>query len=162
MREYSFAADRPVLHDLQLSRGRKCRERKLLKAKGCRTVLVVDDEPQVRSVVQQCLTEAGFEVRAAADGRQALEMMQSQPRPDAIVLDLLMPVMSGFEVLSALRIMPGWATIPVVVLSASTDYSAEHLGAAALLQKPFTAAALAAAVEGAIGSNRTAGCTRPD
>ena len=125
-----------------------------MRARARRTVLVIDDEAQVRSVVEQYLTEAGFEVRVAADGRQALELVQSQPRLDAIVLDLLMPVMSGFEVLSALRIMPGWATIPVVVISASTDYPAEHLGADAVLQKPFTAASLTAAVERAIGSKR--------
>jgi CheY-like chemotaxis protein len=127
-----------------------------LKATARRTVLVIDDEEQVRNVVKRYLTEAGFDVRTAADGRQALEMVQSQSQPDAIVLDLLMPVMSGFEVLSALRIIPAWATIPVVVLSASTDYSAEHLGAAVLLQKPFIGASLTAAVEAALASKRTA------
>jgi FixJ family two-component response regulator len=59
---------------------------------------------------------------------------------------------SGFEVLSALRIVPGWAEIPVVVLSGTSDYTAEHPGAAVLLQKPFASQALAAAVEAAIAS----------
>jgi CheY-like chemotaxis protein len=130
------------------------RERYVVAKARC-TVLIIDDEEQVRDVLARTLISAGYEVRVAADGRQALETVQSTPRPDAIVLDLLMPVMSGFEVLSALRVVPGWAEIPVVVLSGTADYTAEHLGVDVLLQKPFASKALTAAVEAAIAAKST-------
>jgi CheY-like chemotaxis protein len=121
-----------------------------------RTVLVIDDEESVREVLSRFLTRAGYEVRVAADGQQALQMVHSQSPPDLIVLDLMMPVMSGFEVLSALRVNPEWTTIPVVVLTATMGYSAEHLQADALLQKPFDSITVQAAIKAAIAAKSKA------
>jgi CheY-like chemotaxis protein len=117
-----------------------------------RTVLVIDDEQPVREVLSRFLTKAGYEVKVAADGQQALQMVHSQSPPDLIVLDLNMPVMSGFEVLSALRINPEWTKIPVVVLTATMGYSAGHLQADALLQKPFDFVTVQAAIEAALSA----------
>ena len=68
----------------------------------------------------------------------------------------MMPVMSGGEVLSALRVNPEWATIPVIVLTATMGYSAEHLLADALLQKPFDSVTVQAAIETALAAKRKA------
>ncbi len=116
------------------------------------TVLVIDDEEVVREVLRRSLTKAGYEVKVAADGQQALQIVYSQAPPDVIVLDLMMPVMSGFEVLSAMRVVPEWSEIPVVVLTATMSDSAEHLQAHAFLQKPFDANAVEAAVKAAIAA----------
>ncbi len=63
-----------------------------------------------------------------------------------------MPVMSGFEVLSAMRVVPEWSEIPVVVLTATMGYSADHLQADALLEKPFDSNAVQGAVGAAIAA----------
>jgi CheY-like chemotaxis protein len=120
-----------------------------------RTVLVIDDEAPVREVLNRFLTKAGFLVKLAANGEQALQMVHTQPPPDVIVLDLIMPVMSGFEVLSALRVAPAWSRIPVVVLTATMGYSAEHLQADAVLMKPFDSVTVQSAIEGALARRRT-------
>ena len=65
-------------------------------------VLIVDDEPQVREVVATYLEREGFSVRSAADGQQALDEIAAK-RPDAMVLDLMLPEVSGLEVLQRLR-----------------------------------------------------------
>ena len=117
-----------------------------------RTVLVIDDEETIRDVLGRFLGKAGYDVKTARDGAAALEMVHTGFRPDVIVLDLMMPVMSGFEVLSALRVNPEWSTIPVVILTATMGYSAEHLQAAAVLAKPFDSATVQAAVEKALAS----------
>src|ERR1700682_2723935 len=117
-----------------------------------RTVLIIDDEQPVREVLSRFLTKAGYTVKVAANGQEALQMVHSQSPPDLIVLDLVMPVMSGFEVLSALRVVPEWTKIPVVVLTATMGYSAEHLHADALLMKPFDSVTVQAAIEAALAS----------
>jgi CheY-like chemotaxis protein len=117
-----------------------------------RTVLIIDDEESVREVLSRFLTKAGYEVKVAANGQEALQMVHSQAPPDLIVLDLMMPVMSGFEVLSALRVNSEWRRIPVVVLTATMGYSAGHLQADALLQKPFDSVTVQAAVAAAIAA----------
>jgi CheY-like chemotaxis protein len=117
-----------------------------------RTVLIIDDEESVREVLSRFLTKAGYEVKVAANGQEALQMVHSQAPPDLIVLDLMMPVMSGFEVLSALRVNSEWRRIPVVVLTATMGYSAGHLQADAVLQKPFDSVTVQAAVAAAIAA----------
>jgi CheY-like chemotaxis protein len=114
------------------------------------TVLVIDDEEPVREVLRRFLTQAGYQVRTAPDGATALQMVHSGPPPDLIVLDLMMPVMSGFEVLSALRVHPDWSRIPVVVLTATMGYSADHLQAATVLEKPFDSVTVQAAIAKAL------------
>ncbi len=86
-------------------------------------VLVVDDDPAVRAVITQTLERAGWSIGEAENGRIALQRVAAK-RPDAIVLDLLMPELNGFEFLAALRRDPAWRGIPVVVLT-SMDLSAE-------------------------------------
>jgi CheY-like chemotaxis protein len=116
------------------------------------TVLVVDDEEPVLEVLRRFLTRAGYQIQVASNGAAALELVHSGPAPDLIVLDLMMPVMSGFEVLSALRANKGWAEIPVIVLTATMGYSADHLDVDAILAKPFDIEDVDAAIQAALAS----------
>jgi CheY-like chemotaxis protein len=116
------------------------------------TVLIIDDEPGVRGALEKLLTRSGYGVRLAADGREALELVTSGPPPDLIVLDLMMPVMTGFEVLSAMRVNERWSKIPVIVLTGTGGYSADHLGVAATLEKPFDIQQIKAAIEDALSA----------
>jgi len=117
---------------------------------------VVDDEEPVREALRLFLTKAGYEVEVAIDGQQALQRVHMRSPPDVILLDLVMPVVSGFEVLSALRVVPEWTEIPVVVLTATTGYSAANLQADALLEKPFDPSTVQAAIEAAIAARPNA------
>jgi CheY-like chemotaxis protein len=81
-------------------------------------VLAVDDEPALRELAVAVLEDEGFDVRAAADGRQALTVLAAWPA-DVILLDLTMPVMDGWAFLEARRGDPALAAIPVVVMSAA-------------------------------------------
>ena len=83
-----------------------------------RRVLLVDDNPVVMAVYRSGLSMAGFAVDTAADGAAALARVASS-RPDAIVLDLMLPVIDGFEVLRRIRADPALAAIPVIVFSNS-------------------------------------------
>jgi CheY-like chemotaxis protein len=117
------------------------------------TILVVDDDPDARAILNRFLTKAGYGVHLAANGREALEFVDAHP-PDVIVLDLMMPVMSGFEVLSALRMREVWARLPVVVITADPGHTASHLGVAAVLSKPFNIIDVQAAIRVAISTAR--------
>jgi DNA-binding response OmpR family regulator len=86
-----------------------------------KTVLVVDDEPQILRMLRINFEQAGYQVITAADGRQALEEVALQ-KPDIILLDNMMPVMSGLEVARKLKADPATAGIPVVMLTAKGSY----------------------------------------
>ena len=80
-------------------------------------VLVVDDVPLNLTLVTKMLSRFDFKMRTAANGLQALDAVRQQ-RPDLILLDVLMPLMNGFETLEILRANPATADIPVIILSA--------------------------------------------
>jgi CheY-like chemotaxis protein len=115
-----------------------------------RCVLVVDDDHDIRTCLGEALHDQGFVAVTAADGRDALEKISSRCRPDAIVLDLMMPVMNGFEFLDAVRHHAELNRIPVVVISATRGFDESALGVAAFLPKPFDLGALVDVLERAI------------
>jgi len=118
-----------------------------------RDVLIVDDDPDIRDAVGECLRYEGYDVHSAADGRDALDRLEYGLRPDVILLDLMMPVLNGFDVLEALKSRPEWKSIPVVIVSANRGYEAEDLsGAVSILRKPVNVERLLAAVEQAVAS----------
>jgi len=82
-----------------------------------KTILVVDDEPNVRQYLATVLEDAGFQVRSAGDGEEALEIIK-QKAPDFISLDLIMPRKSGHRLLHELRRNKQWARIPVLIVTA--------------------------------------------
>lgn len=118
-----------------------------------RRILVVDDEPGVRRIVERTLREAGFEVSAASNGAEALERLRSsEPRIDAIVLDIGMPSMNGYQFRARQLADPSIANVPVVVLSAETTHATiDHLRAAACVPKPFVRGELVEALLDALG-----------
>src|SRR5262245_34602280 len=83
-----------------------------------RYVLVVEDDHEIRQVLCDVLNDEGIAVRAVSDGREALEFLESNPPPALILLDLMLPVMSGDEFRKEQLARPAIAGIPVVVVTA--------------------------------------------
>ena len=120
-------------------------------------VLLVDDEDSLRKVLKDLLEREGYEVSEARDGVQALDQVD-RIGPDIVVLDLNLPGLDGYGVLSHLRSRPATAGLPVIVLTAKGDEDNEvrvfALGADDFLQKPFRARALSARLEAVLGRRR--------
>jgi two-component system, chemotaxis family, chemotaxis protein CheY len=103
------------------------------------SILVVDDDLDIRELLTELLKEQGFAVESAANGQEALERLASGgTKPSLIFLDLMMPIMSGWELAQILRREPEYSGIPVIVISADRDAlrDAEALGVRGCLQKP--------------------------
>ncbi len=99
-------------------------------------VLAVEDDEDLRAFYRTLLAEEGYEVRVARDGVEALDMLRWAP--DLILLDLMLPVMDGYQFLRRLRALPQGAAIPVLVLSAALPPGRDTLaGAQAVMRKPF-------------------------
>ena len=101
-------------------------------------ILVVDDDPAIRDVVADILEISDYPVQTAVNGAEALEKIR-RDQPAAVLLDLMMPVMNGWEFLRACRKEAPCAHVPIVVMSAAREASdvADELGAQAFLAKPF-------------------------
>ena len=103
-------------------------------------ILVVDDEEPVRRLLRDCLELDGYEVREAADAMQAIARI-GEDIPDCVLLDVMMPGMSGLELLERLRQDPLTATLPVMMLTAATDddttWTGWAHGASCYVPKPF-------------------------
>src|SRR5689334_16886770 len=111
-------------------------------------ILIVEDDADVREAMSDALGEQGYVVATSGDGRQALDWLRQNAAPDAILLDLMMPVMDGWHFLAEQRSDPLLAAIPVIVVTAFKD-TARMAGAGALLQKPVTMARLLEALDAA-------------
>jgi len=120
-------------------------------------VLVIDDEPVVRALLQKSLEFAGFEVLTAADGSRGLATVRGEA-PDVVVLDLMMPHVDGFEVLRQLQTDGSADAPPVIVLTALSDPSVKvrclEAGAAGVMTKPFDPSVLAAEIVRLAGTER--------
>ncbi|MGB5780292.1 MAG: response regulator [Eudoraea sp.] len=88
--------------------------------KKAQTILVVDDDTPIRSLLRQELTEAGYEVKEAANGKAALDMVRMS-KPDLIILDVMMPEINGFDVAAVLKNDPATMDIPIIILSIVQD-----------------------------------------
>jgi len=114
-----------------------------------KTVLVVDDDRPMRALCRASLEEAGFRVLEAAGGEEALESVRDEP-PDLILLDIMMPGISGWEVTSALLADRSTDQIPIIFISAQRELAdrvrAFGLGAQDYVTKPFDPTAIATTV----------------
>jgi two-component system, OmpR family, response regulator MprA len=111
-------------------------------------ILVVDDSPALRMLLVDALTDAGFEAVGAENGQAALALADRW-HPDAIILDVMMPVMDGPTFMRARRERPDLAAVPVLVLTAqpSHDRLMQNLDATLVLRKPYDLDELLDAVE---------------
>ena len=101
------------------------------------SVLLVEDDDFIRQEVSEALRDEGYEVITAAHGREALEALQGGARPSVVLLDLMMPVMNGWEFLKAFKKDEQFSAVPVVILSAFADRATIIGGdAISVLRKP--------------------------
>src|SRR3954470_15283551 len=98
-------------------------------------VLIVEDDEDLRDMMAQLLTIEGFEPATVANGREALEYLQTSEKPHVILLDLMMPVMDGWEFRRQQKADPDLARVPVIVLSALDQARASTADPAAFLHK---------------------------
>ena len=102
-----------------------------------KSILLVDDDADVRALLGEFLTEHGFVVHAARDGRHALQVLSHIDLPDLILLDYQMPVLNGSQFLARKRWNPRLRCIPVVILSAWTRQWSGSVDAVEVLSKPI-------------------------
>src|SRR5262245_25349193 len=111
-----------------------------------RPVLVVDDDPDIRETLRFVLEDAGYSVYVAENGKEALDLLAvAETPPGLILLDLMMPIMSGDEMLRALKAVHALATIPVTIVTASGAPMPRE--ASSMLKKPVDLDALLRVVE---------------
>lgn len=103
------------------------------------SVLVVEDDIDLRESLEEVLEQEGFEVRTAGSGASALSALAQADRPDLLVLDLMLPDMDGFQLRREMQADPALRHIPVIVATAVPEPDRMHdaLQAAAYLEKPF-------------------------
>ena len=105
-------------------------------------VLVADDEPHIGRIIKMKLEQGPFRVTLAYDGREALQLLEQEDDVCLVLLDLMMPHLSGLDVLSAMRADPRWRDLPCIILTAAGQEqqhtSAMALGATDFLTKPFS------------------------
>lgn len=120
-------------------------------------ILIVDDEPLNIDYLEQELEDLGYEVLSARNGQEALEFVEVES-PDMILLDIMMPIMDGFDVLARLKAEKQWRDIPVVIISALSDMEnvvkGIELGAEDYLPKPFDPVLLQARIKSGLEKKR--------
>lgn len=118
-----------------------------------RSVLVVDDDPEIRQLLATVLDRMGFSVRQAADGRTAIKRLD-EARPSLLCIDLMLPESSGYDVCEHINKTPTLNGLPVLMVSARSmpedRAQAEELGVRVYLSKPFTQTELKVAVAEAL------------
>jgi CheY-like chemotaxis protein len=117
------------------------------------TILVVDDDPSIRFLLRAILEAESHTILEAGNGQAALEAIDSGPLPDIVMTDLMMPVMSGAELIVRLRSEARTARLPIVVVSSNPEAVA-NLAVDGIVTKPFTAADLAARVRALSGRTK--------
>ncbi len=105
-------------------------------------MLVADDEPHIGRIIKMKLEQGPFRVTLAYDGREALDVLEREPDIGLVLLDLMMPLLSGLDVLAHIRSDPRWRGLPCIILTAAGQEEqhrqAMELGASEFLTKPFS------------------------
>jgi CheY-like chemotaxis protein len=115
--------------------------------------LVVEDDEAIRASLVEFLTEEGATLATAGHGREALDALRVGRRPDLILLDLMLPVMDGWEFRVAQRADPQFSTIPLIAMSADHSAKAHAIAADGYLAKPIDLPALVANIRGVLRQN---------
>ena len=106
-------------------------------------VLIIDDDEDIRESLKMALETEGYEIFEAANGREALDLLPKIPNPAVILLDLVMPVMNGWEFLKELSENYGLAGIPVLIITGFSEaFSKKGVPASGVIQKPIDLAEL--------------------
>ena len=122
-----------------------------------KTILVVDDDQSMRDLIRLILEKAGYRVRIAADGVEAMQLLGQRKQIDVVVADIVMPRLNGVEML--MKLHETWPSLPAVVISGKVDLQAPSIQnlapflsseKACLLKKPFTSEQLIDAVKRAV------------
>jgi CheY-like chemotaxis protein len=102
-------------------------------------VMIVDDDNDIRDAISQILEYEGYEVLQASNGQEGIDRLRDQQKPGLILLDLMMPVMNGWQFRTELQSNPILKEIPVVILSAdgNIQQKSENIGVAGYLKKPI-------------------------
>jgi two-component system phosphate regulon response regulator PhoB len=120
-------------------------------------LVIAEDAPHMLRLLEMTLRKKGHRWTAVADGPAALAAIRSE-KPDAAILDIMMPGMNGLEVLQTLKSEPETAGIPIIILTAHghslTHQQAEHGGAAAFLTKPFSPTELLGVIDQVTNASR--------
>ena len=106
------------------------------------TMLLVEDDDAIRESVSECLVLEGYDVALAVNGAEALDWLERGDRPAVVLLDMIMPVMTGTELLVRMRKNPVLASVPVVLMTAAMQNEPASSFAQASLPKPFDLAEL--------------------
>ncbi len=116
----------------------------------CKTIMLVDDQLDLRTLVRMTLEDPSIRIVEAADGDEAIRLAMRE-RPDLVLLDWMMPRCSGLQVTTALRNDPSTAKIPIIMLTSRNQQSdfvcADEAGVTAMLTKPFSPLELLQTVE---------------
>ncbi|HET7631254.1 MAG TPA: response regulator transcription factor [Gemmatimonadaceae bacterium] len=103
---------------------------------------MADDEPHIGRIIKMKLEQGPFRVTLVYDGRAALDVLAQEPDIRLVLLDVMMPLQSGLDVLSAMRQDPRWRTLPCIILTAAGEVEyqqrAREIGASDFLTKPFS------------------------
>ncbi len=114
-------------------------------------ILAVDDSAAIRQSISYILVQAGYEVKEATDGEEALRLLSSMPQMDLIISDVNMPKLNGIELIKKLRAMPAYRFTPILVLTTDAQGSqmkeGRDAGATGWIVKPFSADKLLGIVE---------------
>jgi CheY-like chemotaxis protein len=113
---------------------------------GPQRILVVDDNDDLRENIAECLTDEGFSVAAVADGRRALEHLAAEPLPGLVIVDMMMPGMTGPELVTLIRSERRLDGVRLLLSSGATPPRGAVAAVDAVLVKPFGVAALLATV----------------
>lgn len=122
-----------------------------MSAKG--TVLVIEDDPDIRELLQMTLEMQGWDTDAAGNGREGVERARRQ-RPHAILCDIMMPELDGFGVLDQLQADPALRDVPLIFVTALTEAAVNEKAAGrpfSLVRKPFTEEGIRAAISQRLG-----------
>jgi signal transduction histidine kinase/DNA-binding response OmpR family regulator len=134
---------------------RQLREKVATHQPRDKSILVVDDDANIRSLLQQELTEAGYVVRLAENGRQALTLIREET-PGLVILDVMMPEMNGFDVAAVLKNDPATMDIPIIILSIVEDKERGfRLGVDRYLTKPIDTPSLFHEVDALLGQGKS-------